>query len=187
MLDSTTFELTAPTAPHKPLHINRVREVRSATYTPRGATNIRADEDAIIRRAMAILQGRMRRTNDTFTAPEVTRDYLRLRISELPYEVFGMLFLDNRHRLIKALELFRGTIDGASVHPREVVSECLACNAAAVILYHNHPSGVAEPSQADLRITQRIKDTLSMIDVRVLDHMIVGEETCTSLAERGLI
>ena len=148
MSNSTTFVLTAPAAPHTPLHINRVREVRSATYTPRGATNIRADEDAIIRSAMAILQGRMRHTNDTFTSPEITRDYLRLRISELPYEVFGMLFLDNRHRLIKAHELFRGTIDGASVHPREVVSECLACNSASVILAHfvaRHKMGVMCP------------------------------------------
>jgi DNA repair protein RadC len=97
------------------------------------------------------------------------------------------LFLDNRHRVIDYRELFRGTIDGASVHPREVVRSALDLNAAAVIFAHNHPSGVAEPSQSDLRITQRLKDALALIDVRVLDHLIIGEGEGTSLAERGLL
>jgi DNA repair protein RadC len=101
--------------------------------------------------------------------------------------VFACLFLDNRHRLIEYEELFRGTIDGASVHPREVVRRALRANAAAVIFAHNHPSGVAEPSQSDLRITQRLKDALSLVEVRVLDHVIIGDGQGTSLAERGLI
>jgi DNA repair protein RadC len=124
---------------------------------------------------------------DVLSSPEATRDYLKLKLSTLPYEVFLCLFLDNRHRVIRVDELFRGTIDGASVHPREVVRKVIETNAAAVIFAHNHPSGVAEPSQADLRITQRLKDALGLIDVRVLDHLIVGEGRGTSLAERGLI
>ena len=95
---------------------------------------------------------------DVLTSPEATRDYLKLKLYRLPYEVFACLFLDNRHRVIRYEELFRGTIDGASVHPREVVRKVMETNAAAVIFAHNHPSGVAEPSQADLRITQRLKD-----------------------------
>jgi len=122
---------------------------------------------------------------DVLTSPEATRDYLKLY--RLPYEVFACLFLDNRHRVIRYEELFRGTIDGASVHPREVVRKVMETNAAAVIFAHNHPSGVAEPSQADLRITQRLKDALALVEVRVLDHLIVGEGQGTSLAERGLL
>jgi DNA repair protein RadC len=101
--------------------------------------------------------------------------------------VFCALFLDNRHRLIACDELFRGTIDGASVHPREVVRQALARNAAAVILAHNHPSGIAEPSQADELITLRLKDALGLVDIRVLDHLIVGDSRCVSLAERGVL
>ncbi|NEX16360.1 MAG: hypothetical protein C1943_06970 [Halochromatium sp.] len=124
---------------------------------------------------------------DVLTSPDATRDYLKLRLRGLSHEVFACLFLDNRHRVIEYQELFRGTIDGASVHPREVVKEAIRWNAAAVIFAHNHPSGVAEPSQADLRITKRLKDALELIDVRVLDHIIVGEQDGTSFAERGLI
>jgi DNA repair protein RadC len=125
--------------------------------------------------------------SDVLSSPEATRDYLKLKLYGLPYEAFLGLFLDNRHRVIRIEELFRGTIDGASVHPREVVRKVIETNAAAVIFAHNHPSGVAEPSQADLRITQRLKDALALIEVRVLDHLIVGEGRGTSLAERGLI
>jgi DNA repair protein RadC len=124
---------------------------------------------------------------DVLTSPEATRDYLKLRLRGLSHEVFACLFLDNRHRVIEYQELFRGTIDGASVHPREVLKEALRWNAAAVIFAHNHPSGVAEPSQADLHITKRLQNTLDVIDVRVLDHIIVGENDGTSFAERGLI
>jgi DNA repair protein RadC len=121
------------------------------------------------------------------TSPDAARNYIKARLAGYPHEVFACLFLDNRHRLIEYEELFRGTIDGASVHPREVVRRALRANAAAVIFAHNHPSGVAEPSQSDLRITQRLKDALALVDVRVLDHVIVGEGQGTSLAERGLI
>jgi DNA repair protein RadC len=120
-------------------------------------------------------------------SPAATRAYLVAELRDRPFEVFCCLFLDNRHRLIAFDELFRGTIDGASVHPREVVRQALHRNAAAVILAHNHPSGVAEPSQADELITHRLKDALALVDIRVLDHLIVGDNRCTSFAERGLL
>jgi len=120
-------------------------------------------------------------------SPAATRNFLISRLRDLPYEVFCCLYLDNRHRLMAFQELFRGTIDGASVHPREVVREALGRNAAAVILAHNHPSGVAEPSQADELITLRLKEALALVDIRVLDHLIVGDSRCTSFAERGLL
>jgi DNA repair protein RadC len=124
---------------------------------------------------------------DVLSSPQATRAFLKTQLYRHPHEVFACLFLDNRHRVVRYEELFRGTIDGASVHPREVVRRALDVNAAAVIFAHNHPSGVAEPSQADLRITQRLKDALALIDVRVLDHFIVGEGEGTSMAERGLL
>jgi DNA repair protein RadC len=120
-------------------------------------------------------------------APQATRAFLVAQLRDLPHEMFCCLHLDNRHRLIAFEELFRGTIDGASVHPREVVKQALARNAAAVILAHNHPSGVAEPSQADELITARLRDALALVDIRVLDHLIVGDGCCVSFAERGLI
>ncbi len=124
---------------------------------------------------------------DALCDPESTRDYLKHRLYNYPYEVFACLFLDNRHRVIDYEELFRGTIDGASVHPREVVRRALHHNAAAVILAHNHPSGVAEPSQSDNAITQRLKQALALVDVRVLDHFIIGDGQPLSMAERGLV
>jgi len=120
-------------------------------------------------------------------APRHTADFLVAQLRDRPYEVFCCLYLDSRHRLIAFDELFRGTIDGASVHPREVVRQALAHNAAAVIFAHNHPSGVAEASQADELITRRLRDALALLDIRVLDHFIVGDGGCLSFAERGLI
>jgi DNA repair protein RadC len=119
--------------------------------------------------------------------PRATREFLRMRLRDLPHEVFCCVYLDNRNRVIGFQELFRGTIDGASVHPREVVKEALGRNAAAVILAHNHPSGIAEPSQADELITRRLKEALSLVDIRVLDHLVVGDGVCESFAERGLL
>ena len=120
-------------------------------------------------------------------SPQRTVDYLAAQLRDYPYEVFSAPFLDNRHRVISYEELFRGTIDGASVHPREVVRRALAHNAAAVIFSHNHPSGIAEPSQADRRITERLRDALALIDVRVLDHIVIGDGEHCSLAQRGLL
>lgn len=124
---------------------------------------------------------------DYLTAPDATAVFLKARLGCLQHEVFCCLFLDNRHRLIAFEELFRGTIDGASVHPREVLRQALAHNAAAVILAHNHPSGVAEPSQADEIITRRLREALALVDIRVLDHIIVAGDHHISFAERGLL
>ena len=121
--------------------------------------------------------------DDCLTNPTQTVQYLRSRLRDHNYEVFACLMLDNRNRVIAFRELFRGTIDGASVYPREVVKQALADNAAAVILAHNHPSGVCEPSQADIRITERLKKGLAMIGIRVLDHLIVGDETTCLCAQ----
>ncbi|MEM6640171.1 MAG: DNA repair protein RadC [Pseudomonadota bacterium] len=123
----------------------------------------------------------------TLQSPNSTRAFLHARLRDLEHEVFCCLLLDNRNRVIAFEELFRGTIDGASVYPREVVKLALAYNAAAVIFAHNHPSGVAEPSTADERITRRLVKALALVDIRVLDHMIVGDTACVSLAERGLL
>jgi len=141
----------------------------------------------LVAKAIRCLEAVYLTKTDALTSPQDTRDYLKLRLYGLPYEIFACLFLDNRHRVIRYEELFKGTIDGASVHPREVVRRVIETTAAAVIFAHNHPSGVAEPSQADLRITQTLKNALALIDVRVLDHMIVGDGAITSLAERGLL
>jgi DNA repair protein RadC len=145
---------------------------------------------ALLQAVLEMARRHLRETlsrSDILNSPDQTRAYLQARLSDYPYEVFACLFLDNRHRVIEYEELFQGSIDGASVHPREVIRRALSHNAAALILAHNHPSGVAEPSQADLRITQRLKETLALIDVRVLDHIVVGVGEMTSLAERGLI
>lgn len=120
-------------------------------------------------------------------SPAASRNFLIEMLGGRNYEVFVTVFVDNRHRVIEVVELFRGTIDGASVHPREVVKAALWQGAAAVIFAHNHPSGVAEPSQADELITQRLKEALALIDVRVLDHLVIGLNRVTSFAERGLI
>jgi DNA repair protein RadC len=124
---------------------------------------------------------------DPISSPDLTRRYLRAKMLHLEHEVFAIIFLDNQHRAIKYEEVFRGTLDSASVYPREVVKLSLHYNAAAVILAHNHPSGVAEPSQADRHITERLKSALDLVGVRVLDHLIVGAEETVSFAERGLL
>ncbi len=124
---------------------------------------------------------------DLLNSPQQTRRYLITRLRHYPHEVFAALFLDNRHRIITFEELFRGTINGATVHPREVVKRALTHNAAALIFAHNHPSGVTEPSEADRTITRRLKEALALIDVRVLDHFIIGDREAFSFAENGLI
>ncbi len=127
------------------------------------------------------------RTGPSLSSPRATCDFLIAKLRDLEHEVFCCLYLDKRHRLIQFEELFRGTIDGASVHPREIVKLALQRNCAAVIVAHNHPSGVAEPSQADQLITQRVKEALALVDIRLLDHIIVGDGVSVSLAERGLL
>jgi DNA repair protein RadC len=126
-------------------------------------------------------------TGTEITSPEMANNYLRAKLGSYPHEVFAALFLDTRHRVIAYEELFTGTIDGASVHPREVVRKAIAHNAAAIIFAHNHPSGVAEPSRADVQITERLKSALELVDVRVLDHLVVTHSEAVSLANRGML
>ena len=133
-----------------------------------------------------ILEEEMR-TVDALTSPHAARTYLRARLRDLPHEVFGCLYLDSKHRPIAFEELFRGTIDGASVYPREVVKLVLSNNAAAVILAHNHPSGNPEPSTADQSLTRRLKSALALVDVRLVDHIIIGDGHSVSMSERGLL
>ncbi|MCU7796697.1 MAG: DNA repair protein RadC [Candidatus Thiodiazotropha sp. (ex Myrtea spinifera)] len=145
-----------------------------------------AQLQAVLEMSRRYLQEQLIQT-DTLSSPQETRRYLQAKLMHYPHEVFSCLFLDNRHRVICFEELFRGTIDGASVHPREVVKRSLEHNAAALILAHNHPSGVAEPSQADRQITAHLKQALALVDIRVLDHIVIGEGEPVSLAERGMI
>lgn len=140
----------------------------------------------IVALASSILESSLVR-GELFSNPQAARDFAQLQLGALEHEVFGALFLDNRHRLIAFEKLFTGTIDGASVYPREVVKRALALNAGALILTHNHPSGDTEPSTADQSITRRLKAALALIDVRVLDHIVVSATATMSMSERGLI
>lgn len=144
------------------------------------------EKQSVITLAMKVLSIK-HRAGRVLSKPDETRDFLRLRLADYRNEVFGCLFLDNRHRIIAVRELFQGTIDGASVYPRVVVQQAMEVNAAAMVLFHNHPSGVAEPSHADEAITRRLKDALALVDVRVLDHFVVSAGESVSFAERGLL
>lgn len=149
-------------------------------------TKLTNDERRVLEQAAAIYETHMLR-GEALTSTSATRAYLKARLFPLEHEVFAVVFLDNRHRVLAFEEMFRGTIDGTSVYPREVAKAALAHNAAAVILAHNHPSGVPEPSRADVRLTERLREGLALLDIRVLDHIIVGSDEPVSLAERGLI
>jgi DNA repair protein RadC len=144
-------------------------------------------EQRIVQLAIEILENNLQEKGGVMSSPAAAKSFLRLNLELLEHEVFAVMFLDNQHRLIEFRQLFRGTIDAASVYPREVVKAALDVNAAALVFAHNHPSGVAEPSQADIRITQRLRDALALVDIRVLDHMVVGHGELVSFAERGLI
>lgn len=165
------------------LPMGLVPEMPHVLYTSDGQP---ASADTIRKAAMVVCLRDLSKSS-ALNAPAATRAFLASRMSDLPCEVFAALFLDNRHRLIEYRELFRGTVDGASVHPREVVREALTLNAAALIFAHNHPSGVADASQADELITRRLRDALALVDIRVLDHFIIGASGTLSFAERGLL
>ena len=145
-----------------------------------------AEQTSVVALAIEVLESR-RAHLMPMQDPQAVRHYLRLQLSERRIEVFGVLFLDNRHRTLCMEELFQGTLDGCSVFPRVVVQRALELNAAAVVFYHNHPSGTPEPSQADMHLTRRLKDALAMIDIRVLDHFVVAADGDVSFAERGLL
>jgi DNA repair protein RadC len=167
--------------------MKRSSRFRLLPHDPKRLLQLTDEDQSLINQAIRCLEKQYLVKSDVMTSPDATRAYLKLRLYALEYEVFAVLFLDNRHRVICYEELFRGTIDGASVHPREIVRRVIETNAAAVIFAHNHPSGVAEPSPADLRLTQTLKNALSMIDVRVLDHIVIGDIESVSFAERGLL
>lgn len=154
--------------------------------SPRGRY-MAADRDTIIRAAAMYHAEAFAQRGPVLQSPRDTRAHLVQMLAGRESEVFCLLTLDNRHRVIRWHEMFRGTIDGASVHPREVVKTALADNAAAVILAHNHPSGNAEPSRADELITHRLRDALALVDIRLLDHIIVAGNETVSLAERGQV
>jgi DNA repair protein RadC len=145
-----------------------------------------ATASEIIAAARRAMNRRVRR-GSAMDSPRAVREFLAIKLGALEHELFAVLLLDNRHRLIDYVELFRGTIDGASVHPREVVKLALARNAAALVLAHPHPSGAATPSQADEVITKRLREALALVDIRVLDHIIVAGGEAMSFAESGLL
>ena len=145
-------------------------------------------DDELVTRALQVLEGRMRQDPYSCSSPKAVRDFLRLKLGALEYEAFGVVWLDSQNRVIDHGELFRGTLTQTSVYPREVVKAALACNAGAAILYHNHPSGLGDPSHADQALTKTIKVALALVEVTVLDHFIVaGAATPVSFAERGLL
>lgn len=145
-----------------------------------------ATAEQILEEARRVIDLKTQRS-EAFTSPELVKEYLITKLAGFEHEVFAALFLDAKHQLIQYVEMFRGSIDSASVYPREVVKEALHHNAAAVIFAHNHPSGNPEPSQADKTLTQRLKEALMLVEVRSLDHIVVGGRQTMSFAERGLI
>ncbi len=157
------------------------------TYCVRDITGVYRSvrHDELVSSARSAVINELKTYSVTLGTPQAVRDHLAMLLAELEYEVFAVLLVDAQNQLIHYEELFRGTIDGASVYPRNVVKFVLDHNAAAVIFCHNHPSGIAEPSQADHRITERLKQALGLIDVRVLDHLIVAGNETLSFAERG--
>lgn len=144
-----------------------------------------ADEREVLEMAADLLSRRV--IGQILESPRDSMEFARARLAGLEQEVFCCLFLDNRHRVLAFEEMFKGTMNGTAVYPRETVKRALAYNAAAVILVHNHPSGDPEPSRADEILTQRLKEAFALIDVRVLDHLVVGRAGCVSLSERGLV
>ncbi|GAB4089934.1 Mov34/MPN/PAD-1 family protein [Hydrogenophaga soli] len=145
-----------------------------------------AKADEVLQAALRVLAGQMY-GSEALTSPQVVRDFLRIKLGTLEHEVFAIIHLDAQNRVIDYVEMFRGTVSQTSVYPREVVKESLARNSAALILVHNHPSGVAEPSRADEMLTQTLKSALALVDVRVLDHLVVAGANILSFAERGLL
>lgn len=165
--------MTAPT---------QVRHEQAAPYLP-----ALLSENAILEQARAILDRRVRRDPFRITSPATALEYLQLRIGHLEHEVFGVIWLDNKHSVIEIGELFRGTIDGAQVPAREVLKEAMHHNAMAAVFYHNHPSGDPTPSKADRRLTARLQEVLRLVDMRVLDHFVIGAGETYSMAEHGLL
>jgi DNA repair protein RadC len=155
-------------------------------YVRDGEIYRKADGKEVLDTAQALIAQRYRAGTPTLSSPARTAEFLKLKLGGLDHEVFGFLALTSRHRLIEYVELFRGTIDGASVYPREVVKEALRLGAAGLVLFHCHPSGNSSPSQADERITKHLQQACALFDIRVVDHLIVGQ-VVSSFAEKGLL
>ncbi|WP_407365465.1 DNA repair protein RadC [Enterobacter ludwigii] len=151
---------------------------------PLFARELAPADQQTVREALTVLERRLREPGASFTSSHAARDWLRLQLATLEREAFTVLWLDNQHRLIAHATLFLGTINSITVHPREVVKSGLKNNAAAVVLAHNHPSGLAEPSKADRLMTDRLKQALELVDIRLLDHLVVGGMDIVSFAER---
>lgn len=171
--------MASKSSPTQVIPKNRFARVRMASLND-------PEKQSLLELAFAVLHD-LHQPGVELPSPNHTRDFLRMLLAERKAEVFGCLYLDNRHRVIETVELFQGTIDGASVYPRVVVQQALSVNAAAVMFFHNHPSGVAEPSNADEAITRRLKEALALVDIRVLDHFVVTASESISFAERGLL
>lgn len=171
--------MASKSSPTQVIPKNRFAPVRMASLND-------PEKQSLLELAFAVLHD-LHQPGVELPSPNHTRDFLRMLLAERKAEVFGCLYLDNRHRVIETVELFQGTIDGASVYPRVVVQQALSVNAAAVMFFHNHPSGVAEPSNAEEAITRRLKEALALVDIRVLDHFVVTAGESISFAERGLL
>jgi len=167
----------------------KVKSEDAAVYavTRRNDDNSEDMDDKIIRRAIEILTWRMKAPNTIFNAPDDVKQFLQLKLSQLEHEVFCVIFLDPQNGMIAYEEMFRGTVTQTSVYPREVVKQAIKHNSSAVVLAHNHPSGSVQPSRADESLTQILKSALALIDVRVLDHIVVGGISSLSFAETGLL
>ena len=186
-LDRCAATWGSPSPGNSALTETNMSNITLYTTDENSTTGIReASFQEVLDAARIALSKRVRRGTG-FTSPRVTADYLRVRLGTLDHEVFCVIYLTKRHQFIACEDLFRGTIDGASVYPREVLKEALKHNAAAVILAHNHPSGVAEPSQADLDITRQLKKVLDLVEIKVLDHIIIAGGDTASFAERGIL
>lgn len=168
-----------------PLSTSSQPDMFPSTVFPHPQSSLSPYARSTLRRALNILERQLREPGAAFTYASATRDWLRLQLAKEEREVFMVLFLDNQNRLIAHEILFTGTISHTEVHPREVVKAALIHNAAAVIVAHNHPSGLAEPSQADRNLTERLKQALDLVDIRLPDHLVVGGMEITSFAERG--
>lgn len=192
------YEVNEPSTAVVDIAVAREARAHGATTTQESAgggglamknwLGLKPDEYALVERAAKILcEHREYSARTAITSSKDMSDYLNVRLGRQPYEVFGCLFLDNRHRVLGFEEVSHGTIDHSEAHPREVARLALQYNAAAVVLAHNHPSGVAEPSLADCNVTRQLRDALALIGVRVIDHVIVGTGEPTSMAARGLL
>lgn len=188
----TSFASRPPPDPHR-LVIRepvpaRPRGIKSAAVASNpGPTDQRQHEDAVIAAAVAILDARLRRPGAALDSPCTVRDFVRLHMADLDREVFAVMYLDSQHRLIAFEAVSVGTLSQTSVYLREIAKRALEVNAGAVILTHNHPSGVADPSKADELLTKAVREALRLVDVHVLDHIVIGGREAVSCAERGLL